>query len=64
MLQNEVELLQTNDENVFGQKFNNHLTKLNTVKVPFNVAVCFKKNSIRTVCRSKLLEVIEATKQR
>ena len=32
MLKNEVELLQTNDQNLFGKKFSDHLTELSKSK--------------------------------
>ena len=78
MLKNEVELLQTNDENPFRKKFSDHLTKsvkskksskevfikLDDSKSLFDLALHFNSNSIRGEGKSKPLRITEVIMQK
>ena len=78
MLNNEVELLQTNDENPFRKKFSDHLTKsvkskksskevfikLDDSKSLFDLALHFNSNSIRGEGKSKPLRITEVIMQK
>ena len=71
MLKNKVELLQTNDQNLFGEKFSDYLMEsVKSKKSPKNVflklvdlALYFNSNSVGAKAKSKSLRVIEAIKQ-
>ena len=74
MLMNKVELLQTNDENLFGKEFSDHLTesvkskksskevflKLDDSKKPFRSGPSFQQQQRKSRGKNKLLRIIEA----
>ena len=69
MLRNQVELLQTNDENLFGKEFSDYLTESVKSKKSSKedflkfLALRFNSNSIIAGDKSKSLRIIEAMKQ-
>ena len=78
MLKNKVELLQTNDENLFGKVFSDHLTesvkskksskkvfiKLDDIKSLFDLSLHFNNNSVREEGKSKSLRITEVIMQK
>ena len=69
MLRNQVELLKTNDENLFGKEFSDYLTESVKSKKSSKedflefLALRFNSNSIIAEDKSKSLRIIEAMKQ-
>ena len=73
MLMNKVELLQTNDENLFGKEFSDHLTvsikskknskevflKLDDSKKPFRSCLRLNNNGVKVDGKSKSLLELE-----
>ena len=78
MLKNEVQLLQTNDENPFRKEFSDHLTKpvkskksskevfikLDDSKSLSDLALHFNNNSVRGEGKSKSLRITEVIMQK
>ena len=77
MLKNKVELLQTNDKNLFGKEFSDHLTesvkskksskevflKLDDSEKPFQSGPSFQQTQRRHKRRNKSLRIIKVIKE-